>query len=297
MTITIGSRGSDLALWQARHVKEILESNGHTAEIKIIVTAGDRVQDIGFDKMEGKGFFTKELEEALLRKEIDLAVHSLKDLETTSPDGLELAAISKREDATDVMLVASRTAIRAESPLKLAPDSVVGTSSARRKSQIIGLRSDIRIRDLRGNVPTRIAKLRAGEYDAIVLAAAGIARLNLDISDLLVIRFDPQEFVPAPGQGALGLQIRSADKELRKAVQCVHDEKTASEVRVEREVLYHLNGGCQLPLGVFCSHEGKHWDVVCSFSQSSDQASVISNFSSTTDIGFGKSVAEKIDRG
>jgi hydroxymethylbilane synthase len=297
MKITIGSRGSELALWQANHIKDLLESNGHQIEIKIIVTAGDRIQDLGFDKMEGKGFFTKEIEEALMRKEIDLAVHSLKDLETTSPAGLELAAISKREDPSDVMLIGSRTAVRGETVLKLAPNSVVGTSSARRKSQLIALRPDLRIRDLRGNVPTRLKKLRAGEYDAILLAAAGIARLKLDTSDLLVNVLEPMEFVPAPGQGALGLQIRTEDAALKAAIQCVNHAETAAAVMLEREVLRNLDGGCQLPLGAYCTNNSDGWTVTCAYSKSAQLPAVLSKHTSRTSNGFGRAIAEKLRRG
>jgi len=297
MKIVIGSRGSELALWQANHIRNILELNGHHIEVKIIITSGDRIQDLGFDKMEGKGFFTKEIEEALIHKEIDLAVHSLKDLETTSPQGLELAAISLREDPSDVLLIGSQTAIRGETVLKLAPNSVVGTSSARRKSQLLALRPDLRIRDLRGNVPTRLKKLRSGEYDAILLAAAGLARLKLDTSDLFVNVLHPTEFIPAPGQGALGLQIRTEDVALKAAIQCVHHSTTAEVVMIEREVLRNLDGGCQLPLGAFCTRNNDEWIVTCSFANSKDLPAIISKHSSKTTDGFGASIAGKLRRG
>ncbi|MDX1651990.1 MAG: hydroxymethylbilane synthase [Brumimicrobium sp.] len=252
--IVIGSRGSDLALWQANFVKAELEKVGQEVEIKIISTQGDRVQDLSFDKMEGKGFFTKEIEAALLDKSIDLAVHSHKDLETTSPEGLKIAAVSSREDPSDVLLIrkgCSDTGM----PLSLKRNAVVGTSSARRKAQIIHLRDDVVIKDIRGNVPTRINKLKEGQFDAILLALAGIKRLELDLSDFDVITLDPTFFVPAPAQGVLGLQIREEDGLLAEILQNLNDQTVERRINVERSVLKKLKGGCQMPLGVYCPND------------------------------------------
>ena len=252
--ITIGSRGSDLALWQANHVKRQLENLGHEVEIKVIVTQGDAIQHLSFDKLEGKGFFTKEIETALLEKSIDLAVHSHKDLETNPPAGLIIAAVSEREDPSDLLLIA-KSKVDTTQPWNLALDASIGTSSARRKSQIIRFRNDLKISDLRGNVPTRIQKLRDGNYDAIVLAKAGVDRLQLDLSEFFVEVLNPTEFVPAPAQGVLGLQIREDDTRMAEIMQHLNHTDVAKRIGIERKVLNLLDGGCQLPLGVYCPNE------------------------------------------
>jgi hydroxymethylbilane synthase len=253
--IRIGSRGSDLALWQANHVKKQLEALGSSVEIKIIVTQGDAIQNLSFDKLEGKGFFTKEIETALLNNEIDLAVHSHKDLETDQPKGLVVAAVSEREDPADLLLIQKEKV----DPLQLwslAEQSIIGTSSARRKSQVRGFRPDAEIKDLRGNVPTRIQKLRDGQYDAILLAKAGVDRLKIELSEFHVERLDPEEFIPAPAQGVLALQIREGDQELLKFLEKMNHSVVQERIAVERKVLNLLQGGCQLPLGVYCAENG-----------------------------------------
>lgn len=249
--IIIGSRGSDLALWQAHHVEARLQVLGHEVEIKIIKTQGDKIQHLSFDKMEGKGFFTKELEEKLLDGEIDLAVHSHKDLPTEHPEGLIIAAVSEREDPSDLLLTAKEK-VDASRKLELIENAVVGTSSARRKSQLLHHRPDIEIKDLRGNVPTRINKLREGQYDAIMLAAAGVERLKLDLSEFHVLKLNPTEFIPAPAQGVLGLQIREADTELAEILSNLNDTSVARRIGVERRILNLFEGGCQMPLGAYC---------------------------------------------
>ena len=253
--IRIGSRGSDLALWQANHVKKQLEVLGSSVEIKIIVTQGDAIQDLSFDKLEGKGFFTKEIESALLNNEIDLAVHSHKDLETEQPEGLIVAAVSEREDPADLLLI-RKEKVDTLQLWSLAVQSIIGTSSARRKSQVRGFRPDAEIKDLRGNVPTRIQKLRDGHYDAILLAKAGVDRLNIDLNEFHVERLDPEEFIPAPAQGVLALQIRKVDQELFKFLAKMNHTDVQECITVERKVLNLLKGGCQLPLGVYCAENG-----------------------------------------
>jgi len=255
--IIIGTRGSDLALWQANFVRKELERLGHQVHIKMITTQGDKIQDLGFDKMEGKGFFTKEIEAALLKRDIDLAVHSHKDLETKQPEGLEVAAVSARENPCELLLI-RESAYQENALWGLRKDAVVGTSSARRKSQLLALRQDVQIKELRGNVPTRVEKLRSGQYDAILLAKAGILRLELDLSDLVSIDLTPDEFVPAPAQGVLALQIRSVDTELQKVLQQINDFKVQKLVHLERSVLNLMDGGCQLPLGVYCDNKYVH---------------------------------------
>ena len=256
-TITIGTRGSDLALWQANHVKSKLEAIGQNVSIEVIKTRGDQIQDLSFDKMEGKGFFTKEIEIALLNHDIDLAVHSHKDLETVQPKGLKVAAVSGRENPCELLLI-NKSAHNPNAPWELKKKSIIGTSSARRKSQLLAIRSDVEIKDLRGNVPTRVAKLKSGEYDAILIAKAGALRLNLDLSDLISVDLTPDEFVPAPAQGVLAFQIRSQDKELEEVLQEINDHQIQKLVGLEREVLGLMDGGCQLPLGVYCDNRYVH---------------------------------------
>jgi hydroxymethylbilane synthase len=249
--VIIGSRGSELALWQAHHVTAQLEALGCEVELKIIKTQGDIIQHLSFDKMEGKGFFTKEIEAALLDKSIDLAVHSHKDLETNSPDGLVIAAVSEREDPSDLLLI-RKEAVNTNEQFNLKSNGIVGTSSARRKAQMMRFRPDVEIKDLRGNVPTRIQKLRDGHYDAILLARAGVSRLQIDLSEFEVVVLDPREFIPAPAQGVLGLQIREKDTHLAQLLQQLDTPDVRRRIGVERAVLNQLEGGCQLPLGVYC---------------------------------------------
>ncbi|MFN5443589.1 MAG: hydroxymethylbilane synthase [Crocinitomicaceae bacterium] len=267
--ITIGSRGSDLALWQANHVKRQLEDLGHEVEIKVIITQGDAIQNLSFDKLEGKGFFTKEIEIALLDKSIDLAVHSHKDLETNPPAGLIIAAVSEREDPSELLLIRNES-VDKNQKWNLKSAAIIGTSSARRKSQINLYRSDLQINDLRGNVPTRIQKLRDGQYDAILLAKAGVDRLQLDLSEFHVEVLNPTEFVPAPAQGVLGLQIREDDAEMKEIMAHLNHVDVAKKIGVERKILNLMEGGCQLPLGVYCPNEKQ---VFVSFAPSSNLAS------------------------
>ena len=252
--IRIGSRGSDLALWQANHVKNQLEALGCTVTITIITTQGDAIQDLSFDKLEGKGFFTKEIEQALWDNTNDLAVHSHKDLETKQPAGLQIACVSERENPADILLIAKK-AVDQSQKWSLKHAAVVGTSSARRKSQVIAFRGDVEIKDLRGNVPTRIQKLRDGHYDAILLAKAGVDRLKIDLSEFEEVVLDPTEFVPAPAQGVLALQIRETDVSLFEVLQNMHHPLVQKHIAVERKVLNLMQGGCQLPLGVYCNEE------------------------------------------
>ncbi len=267
--IRIGSRGSDLALWQANHVKDQLENLGHSVSITIIKTQGDAIQHLSFDKLEGKGFFTKEIEEALLSNEIDLAVHSHKDLETNPPQGLMIACVSEREDPADLLLIAPDS-VDESFKWNLKKDAIVGTSSARRKSQVLRFREDVTLKDLRGNVPTRIQKLREGQYDAILLAKAGVDRLNIDLNEFKTVVLDPTEFVPAPAQGVLGLQIRSEDQTLFEILQAMNHPKVQKQIEVERKVLNLMQGGCQLPLGVYCT---EHNQVYVSFATQWDKES------------------------
>ncbi|MHB8277179.1 MAG: hydroxymethylbilane synthase [Candidatus Humimicrobiaceae bacterium] len=242
--IIIGTRGSALALWQANWVKGLLRLQylKLSMEIKTIKTQGDRILDTALGKISDKGLFTKELEIALLNKEIDLAVHSMKDLPATLPDGLIIGAITERHDPADVVI--SKGGIRL---LDLPQGAVVGTSSLRRCAQLLNMRPDFIIKDIRGNLNTRIRKFDEQDYQAMVLAAAGIERLGW--GDKITERLNPEEFLPAVGQGALGIEIRQKNKEILDLVAGLNHSNTDSAVRAERAMLRILGGGCQIPIG------------------------------------------------
>jgi hydroxymethylbilane synthase len=239
MKITIGSRGSQLALWQANWVKEQLEAQGWECGIQIIKTTGDRITDVPLAKVGTKGLFTKEIEEALLGGAVDLAVHSLKDLPTILPEGLTIAAIPEREDPRDVVV---------GRPIKdLANGALVGTSSLRREAQLRLLRPDLRIESLRGNVDTRLRKLDEGQYESILLAAAGLRRLGL--AGRIAEALAPGVMVPAVGQGALAIETREDGGAAWEACRRLDHAATRAAVTAERTVLAALGGGCQVPIG------------------------------------------------
>lgn len=262
-TVIIGTRGSDLALWQANFVKDNLAAINVKAELKIIKTQGDRLLNLSFDKLEGKGFFTKELEEELVAGTIDLAVHSHKDLPTENPPGLIIAAVSEREDPSELLLIL-KDCVDVHQKLSVKYGGMVGTSSNRRKAQLLAYRPDLEIQELRGNVPTRINKLRNESYDAIMLAKAGVHRLGLNLSEFHVEELTPAELVPAPAQGALAIQIKEADHELFDILQALHHANVAEELAVERTVLKLFGGGCHLPLGCYCRKEDGQYEVFTS---------------------------------
>lgn len=248
--LIIGTRGSDLALYQANFIRDILvRDHGCEVDIKIIKTIGDRIDNVSFDKMEGKGFFTRELEEALLAKEIDLAVHSLKDLMTSQPDRLKLGAVGYRADRREMLLI-NKESLSGENVIPVKEGGVIGTSSNRRKCQIAHLNPTVTMKDLRGNVPTRVRKLREGLFDAIIIAAAGISRLDLDVSDLEVVLLDADRFLPAPAQGILGIQIRTDDERVEQTVSKLGSKQDAIAASLERGLLARFDSGCSLPLGV-----------------------------------------------
>jgi hydroxymethylbilane synthase len=269
-TVIIGTRGSELALWQANFVKDSLADIGITAELKIIKTQGDRILNLSFDKLEGKGFFTKELEEELLAGTIDIAVHSHKDLPTENPPGLIIAAVSEREDPSELLLIL-KDCVDVRQKLSLKYGAIVGTSSNRRKAQLLAYRPDLEIQDLRGNVPTRINKLRDEDYDAIMIARAGVSRLGLDLSDLHVEGLTPNELIPAPAQGVLAIQIRESNAELFEALQALNHPDVAEELAVERTVLKLFGGGCHLPLGCYCRKEDGLFQVFTSKADEGDE--------------------------
>jgi hydroxymethylbilane synthase len=259
--IIIGTRGSELALWRANFIKDRLAEIGLDSELKIIKTQGDKILNLSFDKLEGKGFFTKELEEELLNGTIDLAVHSHKDLPTTHPEGLIIAAVSDREDPAE-LLVVLKDCVDLQQKLSVKFGGLVGTSSNRRKSQLLSVRPDFEIEDLRGNVQTRLQKLRDENYDAIMLAKAGVIRLGYDLSEEFhVEELDPIELIPAPAQGVLAIQIRESDEALFHLLQPLNNPVVAEQIGVERKVLNMFEGGCQLPLGCYCRKDGQFFQV------------------------------------
>ncbi|MFD2553448.1 hydroxymethylbilane synthase [Sphingobacterium tabacisoli] len=255
--LIIGTRGSELALWQANFVKDRLAEIGIEAELKIIKTQGDIIQHLRLDKLEGKGFFTKELEEELLSSQIDLAVHSHKDLPTVNPPGLIIAAVSERENPAEVIII-HKDCVDITKRLSIKHAATVGTSSNRRKAQLLSLRPDLEFEDLRGNLQTRIQKLRDEKYDAIVLAKAGVNRINMELSDFHIEEIAPVEIIPAPAQGVLAIQIRESDQELFNTLQKINDTKVAQTIAVERKVLNMFDAGCHAPLGCYCrERDGK----------------------------------------
>ena len=288
--LIIGTRGSKLALWQAHYTQAQLREAGIESELRIIKTQGDRIQHLTFDKLEGKGFFTKEIEDALLAGEIDLAVHSMKDLPTTAPAGLVITAVSYRANPADWLLVRPES-YTPGARFGLADNSTVGTSSARRKAQIKDLHPTLTTQDVRGNVPTRIEKLRRGDFDGLLLAAAGLERLELDLSDLHIVKFHPREFVPAPAQGVLAFQTRQEDVATRRQLQHLHHTQVSAVTNVERKVLNLLDGGCQLPLGVYCELDTQGgYHVWAAYAESAEGPLQRCQLSSSTHDGLAERV-------
>lgn len=247
MNIKIASRNSALALWQTYHIRDLLEARGHNIEIITMKTKGDVILDTPLAKIGGKGLFTKELENAMLDGRADIAVHSLKDVPTTFPDGLKLACVCSREDINDAML-----SMNFKSFDELPNGARVGTTSLRRRMQLLALRPDLEIISLRGNVNSRIAKLKDGEFDAIILAMAGINRLELykEVNYVSLLNT-----IAAMGQGALGIEaVDRAD--ILEAIEFLNDEKSVIETTIERAFVHKLNGGCQAPIGVNASLNG-----------------------------------------
>lgn len=244
--LTIATRGSKLALWQSNHIKSVIESAfaDVQVELKIVITSGDKILDAPLAKIGGKGLFLKEIEECMMRGEAQMAVHSLKDVPTVMPEGLVLSAITTREDVRDAML-----SEKYENIVSLPEGAVVGTSSLRRRMQILQQRPDLVIKDLRGNVDTRIRKLKEGEFDAIILAAAGINRLGLreTVNHFYPISLD--EMLPAMGQGALGIET-TQDEWVLEIARFLDDRNSRIETTIERGFVDTLQGGCQVPIGV-----------------------------------------------
>jgi hydroxymethylbilane synthase len=248
--IRIGSRGSQLALWQAHHVAALLRDAGHLVEIEVIKTTGDRMQEATFAQVGTKGMFTMEIEEALAGGRIDLAVHSLKDLPTELPSQFALGAIPARVDARDVVVSKDFVTLH-----DLPAGARVGTSSLRRRSQLRNLRPDLEYVEFRGNVDTRLRKLGEGLAEAIILAAAGLDRLEK--TEWIRERLEPEIVCPAAGQGALAIEIRAGDQQVANAIAFLDDAATRFAVTAERVALAALGGGCQVPIGVHCRKLGE----------------------------------------
>jgi len=253
--LRIATRKSALALWQAEYVKARLEQIDPSLEVSLVpmVSRGDQLLDSPLAKIGGKGLFVKELETAILNDEADLAVHSMKDVPMQFPEGLGLYAICEREDPRDAFVSNHHDKVDS-----MPSGSVVGTSSLRRQAQLMARRPDLTVRFLRGNVNTRLAKLDAGEYDAIILAAAGLMRLGFD--ERIRYAMPPEESLPAGGQGAVGIECRSGDTGLHALLAQMNDEDSALRVRAERALNTHLNGGCQVPIACYAERaNGELW--------------------------------------
>lgn len=247
--LRIGSRGSQLALWQANHVASLLREQGHAVEIEIIKTTGDKITGVALAKVGTKGMFTKEIEEALADKRVDLAVHSLKDVPTELAPEFELAAIMKREDPRDAFISVKHSSLD-----ELPRSAKVGTSSLRRQCQLKAMRPDLEIFPLRGNVDTRLRKLESGDYAAIILAAAGVHRLGLD--QHVRSRISPDVMCPAVGQGALAIETRSDDEQTQALLTFLNHAETRQAIECERALLGALGGGCQVPIGAYAEVRG-----------------------------------------
>lgn len=294
-TLVIGTRGSELALWQANYVKDRLAEIGVDASLKVIKTQGDIVQHLRLDKLEGKGFFTKELEEELLNGSIDLAVHSHKDLPTVHPPGLTIAAVTAREDPSELLII-HKDCVDLKKRLVLKHNAIVGTSSNRRKAQLLAVRPDLELDDLRGNVLSRIQKLRDENFDAIMLAKAGITRVNVDLSEFHVEELPPVEVIPAPAQGVLAIQIREDNTQLADVLQAINDDAVADTIAVERKVLNLFDAGCHAPLGCYCRKQGDLYEVWTSKAEDGEEFPDRLYLTAKNTAGLAEQIASKFDK-
>lgn len=289
-SITIGTRGSQLALWQSQYIKNQINNHYPNLDVrlKIIKTKGDTIQDRSLVGL-GKGVFTKEIEIALLDKEIDIAVHSLKDLPTEIPEGLCITAIPTREDPRDILITEKNASFN-----NLPNGAKIGTSSPRRKAQLLHLRSDLKIVDIRGNVDTRIDKLYNTDLDGIILAAAGIKRLQKE--DLITQYFDINQIVPAVGQGALAIQVCEDNTAIIELLHPINDIKTSTEISAERTVLEVIGGGCQLPVGAYADSSDDELLLIASVCHPNGSHRIIEECSGEfiNAIDIGRIVAEKL---
>jgi hydroxymethylbilane synthase len=294
--LVIATRGSKLALWQSEHVKAELEKAhpGLEVELSVMMTKGDKILDTPLAKIGGKGLFTKELEEAMLRGEAHIAVHSLKDVPMEFPEGLKLGVITKREDVRDAMLSEKYSCLD-----ELPNGAVVGTTSLRRRMQLLKIRPDLVIKNLRGNVNTRIRKLKEGEFDAIILASAGINRLGLASEVRYFSPISKEIMIPASGQAALGIEIVD-NPEVERIVSVLNDSDAIVETMVERAFITVLEGGCQVPIGVNAEVKGDSIQVkaILGLPDGSEIMTESMNGSRTDYLTIGKTLAQKVvDKG
>lgn len=279
--IIIGTRGSQLALWQAKYFQNLLSQHNVYSELKIILTAGDKNQkwQESFDKLEGKNFFTKEIEDALLKKEIDIAVHSFKDVEASFYDDtsndLIIAGLSNRHAANDILILHPEFVDKTKK-LSIKERAKIGTSSARRYAQLRSLRPDVEILPLRGNVPTRIEKLKNHLYDGIIIARAGVERLNISLNNFFVMPLPVHYFVPAAGQGIIAFQTRKEDTDLLHLIQKISNKNSEECSKIERTLLKKAGGGCSKPIGVLCEKYNHKFRVYVSYSRHKEDISIIS---------------------
>lgn len=292
--LRIGSRGSQLALWQANHIADRLRAAGHTVEIEIIRTLGDAMQHVPFAQVggpagDGKGMFTKEIEEALFAKRIDLAVHSLKDLPTELAKPFTIAAIPERVDPRDAFVSVKHASFEA-----LPHGARIGTSSLRRQAQLRAARLDVQCLEFRGNVDTRLRKLAEGQVDAIILASAGLERLGLTQHRREC--FSPLVLCPAAGQGALGIEARAGDEQVLAALSFLNHETTRYAVTAERAALAALGGGCQVPIGIHCFVGDEGYTVVAAVAapDGSEVIRVVLDRQFGDPVGVGRAVAQQL---
>jgi len=287
LRLRIGSRGSQLALWQANHIAELLRQRGHEIEIEIIHTTGDKVTDVALAKVGSKGMFIKEIEEALAENRIDLAVHSLKDLPTELSDQFTIAAVPPREDPRDAFC-----SVRFSSIEDLPQAARVGTSSLRREAQLKAVRPDLTVHPLRGNVDTRLRKLESGEYDAIILALAGLRRLE---RTELVRQVLPVEVMcPAAGQGALAIETRAGDRDVISELALLNDSTTRAETNCERALLRKMGGGCQVPIGANATPQDSELRLEAVIASPDGKSVLRESGSGSNAVRLGELTAEKL---
>lgn len=289
--VKLGTRGSMLALWQANHIKTRIEKNSPhvTVELVKIKTTGDKILDVPLAKVGGKSLFVKEIEEALLDANVDLAVHSMKDVPTVIPEGLKIAVATEREDPRDA-LVSPKGRKFADLP----EGALIGTSSLRRQAQVLNIRPDLRIDGLRGNLDTRLRKVSEGAFDAIILAVAGLKRMRWD--DRITECLDPTLMIPAVGQGALGIEVREGDAKTQELIAFLNHRQTAAAVSGERAFLEKLEGGCQVPIGAHGIVDGENMTIK-GFVASTDGKSVIRGEVSglmTESVKLGQNLAQDL---
>lgn len=288
--IIVGSRKSNLALTQTEWVIDQLKKAGikNEFEVKKIVTKGDRILDVTLSKVGGKGLFVKEIEQAMYDKEIDLAVHSMKDMPSQMPEGLTISSVPEREDHRDAYIAKDNVALK-----DLPKGAIVGTSSLRRSAQVLAERPDLEVKWIRGNIETRIRKLDDEDYDAIILAVSGLKRVGLS-EELITEYLEPEVCVPAVGQGALAIECREDDDELRELLDKINDEYTTKTVTAERTFLHLLEGGCQIPIGGYAYLQGNEM-ILTALVGTPDGKTILKEVVRGTDpVAVGKEAADKL---